>query len=84
MSIRDTSAQDRPIHTSSPAPRALPSHRRQWLYGGAGVTAPRDRSLLDPPDTPDETTAASPQRASSVAGDDTPRVRSVKEFRDRR
>src|SRR5688572_8194690 len=40
MSIRDTSAQDRPLHGSSTASNAaVPSpRRRQWLYAGAGVT----------------------------------------------
>jgi len=39
MSIRDTSAQDRPLHAgTTAAPHALSPRRRHWLYAGAGVT----------------------------------------------
>lgn len=39
MSIRDTSAQDRPLHDHAVAStRTLSPRRRQWLYAGAGVT----------------------------------------------
>ena len=38
MSIRDTSAQDRPVHATQAPSRALSPRRRQWLYAGAGVT----------------------------------------------
>lgn len=39
MSIRDTSAQDRPLHGSSAASQAAAAspRRRQWLYAGAGI-----------------------------------------------
>lgn len=36
MSIRDTSAQDRPIHAA--ASHMVSPRRRHWLYAGAGVT----------------------------------------------
>ena len=40
MSIRDTSAQDRPLNGDTAASaRALTPHRRRVLYAGAGVTA---------------------------------------------
>ena len=41
MSIRDTSAQDRPLHGSTSASHhaaASSPRRRQWLYAGAGIT----------------------------------------------
>ncbi|GAB3380622.1 efflux RND transporter periplasmic adaptor subunit [Lysobacter fragariae] len=40
MSIRDTSAQDRPVHGNASSHVASPSARRRpWLYAGAGATA---------------------------------------------
>jgi HlyD family secretion protein len=39
MSIRDTSAQDRPLHSGPVDSIATPSSRRRpWLYAGAGAT----------------------------------------------
>ena len=38
MSIRDTSAQDRPVNAGTTTPHALSPRRRHWLYAGAGVT----------------------------------------------
>jgi HlyD family secretion protein len=39
MSIRDTSAQDRPLHDAAASARAPSPRRRQWLYAGAGAAA---------------------------------------------